>query len=75
MSDYCNGPKPTHVSVADAAVMLNVSPTTVKRMLAAGRLPFIRTSDSPAGHIRIPIDAIRALGGSTRAPDVPMEDV
>lgn len=73
MSDYCNGPKPTHVTVADAAVMLNVSQSTVKRMIASGRLPYIRPT-GPAGHIRIPIDAIRALSGSTETPTAPTED-
>jgi excisionase family DNA binding protein len=46
------------VTVAQAATVLAVHPQTVRRLIAAGRLPGHRLSAGPHGHWRIRVSAI-----------------
>jgi excisionase family DNA binding protein len=50
-------PEPRFVSVIQAAEILGVSENTVRRMVHAGRLPSLRTSER--GRIRIPLTALQ----------------
>jgi hypothetical protein len=56
------------VGVVDAAKMLGVSPNTVRKMVADGKLVWERTSE-PLGKVLIKVASIRALGGSLDAPE------
>lgn len=46
------------VTVAQAAAVLSVHPGTVRRLVASGRLPALRLSAAPHGHLRIPTGAL-----------------
>ena len=54
-----------YLSVAQIADLLKISERTVRRWIWAGRLPAIRTSPGPSGHVRIPQESLeRFLAGA-----------
>ena len=55
----------TAYSASQASRLAGVSIPTLKRMCAAGEIPYFRT---PGGHLRIPADAVERLLGNTAAP-------
>lgn len=61
------------VSVSDAATMLGVSKTTVKRMIDAGRIEATRTVE-PYGLLLVRAGSIRALNGSSDASSDASDD-
>jgi excisionase family DNA binding protein len=46
------------VTVTQAAAILSVHPQTIRRLIATGRLPALRLSAAPHGHLRIPAGAL-----------------
>jgi excisionase family DNA binding protein len=57
----------THLTTAEVAEILQVSPKTVTRWAREGKLPFTRTL---GGHRRYPRGAIRQLAADLGLPDV-----
>ncbi len=55
------------LTVAEAAGALGVSPVTVRRMIADGRLSAIRLGPPPSGHLRVPPSSLESLARRGRA--------
>lgn len=59
------------VPVAEAARLLGVSVRTVKRMCEAGELASFRTAGAGGGHLRLPVEAIKAFRQQGHASPAP----
>jgi excisionase family DNA binding protein len=46
---------------SEAANVLRVSPATIRRMIADGRIESIRIGDAPHGHYRIPRSSVERI--------------
>lgn len=55
-------------TIPQAAERLGYGVATIKRMIAAGTIPVVRSSDSPKAHIRIKVADLLALPKTSTAP-------
>jgi excisionase family DNA binding protein len=58
----------TFDTIPEAAVRTGYSVNTIKRMIAAGTIPVVRSSDSPKAHMRILVADLLALPKTSTAP-------